>query len=74
MRLERNWVFNDSVISPRKLRIYFVKKYMLKQFLAGEKTEAAWAVKQLILNKSFDFVLLKSILKLFFKGQLTWKA
>lgn len=73
MRLERNWAFNDWVISPRKLRIYFVKKYMLKQFLAGDRNGAAWAVKQLILNRSFDFVLLKSIVKLFFKGQSTWK-
>lgn len=73
MRLERNWTFNDRVISPRKLRIYYIKKYMLKLFLAGERKEAAWAVKQLILNRSFDFVLLKSIVKLIFKGQSTWK-
>jgi glycosyltransferase involved in cell wall biosynthesis len=73
MRLERNLAFNDRVISPRKLRIYYIKKYMLKQFLAGERKEAAWAVKQLILNRSFDFILLKSIVKLIFKGQSIWK-
>jgi glycosyltransferase involved in cell wall biosynthesis len=74
IRLERNWVFNDKVISPRKLRIYYIKKYMLKHFLAGDNKEAAWAVKQLILNRSFDFVLLKSIVKLLFKSQSTWEV
>jgi glycosyltransferase involved in cell wall biosynthesis len=74
IRLEKNWAFNDRVISPRKLRIYFIKKYMLKHWLAGDRKEAAWAVKQLILNRSFDFVLLKSIVKLFFKCQSKWEV
>lgn len=74
IRLERNWAFNDRVISPRKLRIYYIKKYILKHWLAGDRKEAAWAVKQLILNRSFDFVLLKSIVKLLFKGQSKWEV
>ena len=74
MKLERKWEFNNEVISPRKLRIYFIKKYMLKQFLAGNRKEATWSLKQLVLNRSFDLVLLKSIVKLFFNCQSEWQA
>jgi glycosyltransferase involved in cell wall biosynthesis len=74
MKLERKWEFNDEFISPRKLRIFFIKKYMLKQFLANNRKEATWSVKQLILNRSFDLVLLKSIVKLCFNSQSEWQA
>jgi glycosyltransferase involved in cell wall biosynthesis len=66
-RLNRSWQFNDKVISPRQLRLYFIKKYMLKQFLSGNREEALWCVKQLIRYKSFDPFLLKSMAKLIFK-------
>lgn len=69
-RYNRNWVFNDKVISPRMLRIYFIKKYMRKQFLAGSRKEAVWSVKQLVRNRAFDAVLLKSLVKLIFKREL----
>lgn len=74
IKLGSIWEFNGVGTSPRKLRIFFIKKYLLKQFLARNSKEATWAVKQLILNRSFDFVLLKSIVKLFFNSQSEWQA
>lgn len=66
MKLERKWEFNNEVISCRKLQIYFIKKYILKQFIIGNRKDTIWGVKQLIRNKSFGFFSIKSILKLCF--------
>lgn len=65
-QLDRNWKFNHRVISFKKLRIYYVKKYIMMQFIRGNRKDAIWGLKELIRNNSFGIFSIKSILKLFF--------
>lgn len=65
--LERSWTFNNKIISPRELRLYFIKKYVMKQFINRNFTTAYNGIKELILNKAFDFYLLKACIKLLLK-------
>jgi glycosyltransferase involved in cell wall biosynthesis len=65
--LNRNWQFNDSIISKRKLRIYFIQKYVMKQFRRKNPKQANYGIKQLIKNKAFDGYLVKSLIKLLLK-------
>lgn len=62
--LQKSWVFNESIITRRRLRLYFIKKYIVLQFRLGKIPEAKWGVIELIKNASFDVYLLKAILKL----------
>ncbi len=64
-QLNRNWKLYYKVISPRKLKIYFVKRYVLMQFIKGNRKDAIWGVKELLRDKSFDIFSIKSVLKLF---------
>jgi glycosyltransferase involved in cell wall biosynthesis len=66
-KLNRIWNFNDKIISSQKLKYFFIKKYINRQFIEGNKKEAAWGIKQLIKNGVFDFFLVKNNLKLLFK-------
>lgn len=63
-QLKRNWQFNDAILSKRKLRIYFIRKYVLKQFRHGNKKQAYWGIKQLIRDRDFGWYLFKNLLKL----------
>jgi len=64
-QLDRNWKFNHRVISFKKLRIYYLKKYIMMQFIRGNRKDAIWGVKELLRDKSFDIFSIKSVLKLF---------
>jgi len=63
-RLGRNWVINKSIITKRKLRSWFIQKYVNEQFRRKDYSKAFSGIKQLIINKSFDLNLLKNLLKL----------
>jgi glycosyltransferase involved in cell wall biosynthesis len=62
--LHKSWHFNESIISHRRLRLYFIKKYTMQQFRLGKISDAKWGVIELIKTASFDVYLLKAILKL----------
>jgi glycosyltransferase involved in cell wall biosynthesis len=62
--LGRNWKINESIISPRKLRIWFIQKYVNEQFRRKDYSKAYYGVEQLMLNKSMGLSQLKNILKL----------
>lgn len=66
--LNREWKINERVISKRKLRLYFTRKYITKQFLNGSRTEAAYGIKQLFKSGAVDGSFLKSLVKLFVKN------
>lgn len=63
-RLGRNWKINENVISIRKLRIWFIQKYVNEQLRRKNYSKAYMGIKQLIKNNSFDLKLVKDILKL----------
>jgi glycosyltransferase involved in cell wall biosynthesis len=63
-RLCRNWQINESIISIRKLRIWFIQKYVNEQFMRKDYANAHFGIKQLIMSNSFDLNLAKDILKL----------
>ena len=63
-KLNRYWEINQDIISKRKLRIYLIKKYVVKQFIEKDKAHAYGGMKELVKNRSFDLYLLKSFAKL----------
>jgi glycosyltransferase involved in cell wall biosynthesis len=63
-KLNRNWRINGNVTNLRKLRIYFIKKYITLQFMDGNIQRAYFGVKLLLDNKAYDKFLLKNICKL----------
>lgn len=63
-RLGRNWQMNKRIISKRKLRIWFIQKYVNEQFRRKDYAKAYLGIKQSIMNNSFDLNLAKNILKL----------
>ena len=65
--LGRLWQMNESLLSRRSLRIYFIKKFITDHFKRNRKEKAFWGIKQLIKDKAFDFFLLKNLLKWGFK-------
>jgi glycosyltransferase involved in cell wall biosynthesis len=65
--LNRAWQLNENILAKRKLRIYFIKKYVVKQFISKNRKQAYWGLKQLIKNKAFDLYLLKGFAKLLIK-------
>lgn len=62
-----NWVFNKKVLSIRKLKIYFIKKYINKQFIYHNKQNAFKGFIELIRCNAFDQFFFTTILKLIFK-------
>jgi glycosyltransferase involved in cell wall biosynthesis len=65
--LNRRWEINETVISRRKLRIWFIKKYVTEKFKSRDLGNAYKGCKDLIKNKAFDAYLLKALVKLFIK-------
>jgi glycosyltransferase involved in cell wall biosynthesis len=65
--LERNWKIDRKVITVRRLKIYFIRKYINSQFQKNNIRDAFWGLKMLVKNLSFDFFTLKSFLKLLVK-------
>lgn len=62
--LNRAWKINECIISKRKLRIYFIQKFVLKQFIEKKTGQAYGGMKKLIKERAFDLFLLKSFAKL----------
>lgn len=65
--LNRDWHFNDNVISEKAIRVYFIKRYINLQFQNGNLDQASWGLNQLSANKSFDWFMIKGLLKLVLK-------
>lgn len=65
--LNRQWKFNESKVSKRAVKLYFMKKYVVLQFQKNNKASAYWGTKQLLKNNCFDLFTLRSIIKIIFK-------
>lgn len=65
--LNRQWKFNESFVSKRDVKLYFMKKYVVLQFQKNNMAAAYWGTKQLLKNNCFDLFTLRSIIKLLFK-------
>jgi glycosyltransferase involved in cell wall biosynthesis len=65
--LGRHWTINEVVISKCRLRNYFMKKYVVKQFRRQQPGKAFWGLNQLLMKGSFDWFLVKGYLKWLFK-------
>lgn len=61
------WIFNKNILTSRRLKIYFIKKYINKQFIDHNKQNAFKGFIELIRCNSFDQFFFKTILKLIFK-------
>ena len=61
------WIFNKKILSSRRLEIYFIKKYINKQFIDHNKGNAFKGFIDLIRCNSFDRFFFKTILKLILK-------
>ncbi len=62
--LKKKWEINEIITSKRKLRIYFIKKYIIYQFINKNQSEVLFGMKQLVRNKSINFFFVKGIVKL----------
>ena len=65
--LNRQWEFNESFVSKRDVKLYFMKKYVVLQFQKNNNASAYWGTKQILKNNCFDLFTLRSIIKLLFK-------
>lgn len=65
--LKREWRINETCITKRAVRIYFIKKYTLIQFRNSNKAAALWGTRQLVKNNCFDLFVIRSLVKLVFK-------
>jgi glycosyltransferase involved in cell wall biosynthesis len=57
------WLFNDFIISKRDLKLYFIKKFINKQFIFNNLTNVGKGVWQLIRLLSIDWFFVKTVLK-----------
>ncbi|MFD2515642.1 glycosyltransferase family 2 protein [Pontibacter locisalis] len=64
LNLNRKWEVNENIISKRKLRIYFLRKYVNHHFHHRNIEKAKWGTKQLLLNIAFDYFMFKSLIKI----------
>jgi hypothetical protein len=62
-----DWVFNKKILTSCRLKIYFIKKYINKQFIDHNKGNALKGFIELIRCKTFDQFFFTTILKLIFK-------
>jgi glycosyltransferase involved in cell wall biosynthesis len=63
-----NWMFNDKITTKKKLRIYFIKKYIIKQFIVRNNRNAQKGLFLLLKDKVFGIFMWVSFLKLLFKS------
>lgn len=66
--LNRNWKINESVISRRQLRSYFIKKFINYQFQNKDLRRAILGLKLLIKDGVVDAFVLRSVIKLVVKA------
>lgn len=64
--LENNWMCNNEITTKKKIKIYFIKKYISLQFSLNRKVDASIGIKELIKNHQYDLFLLKALCKLLF--------
>lgn len=62
-RLNTEWVFDPIIISKRKLRIYFIKNYLTRQFIIGDRMKIKFGLTLLINDMVFDLFFFKNVLK-----------
>ena len=72
--LNRDWQMDPGVISRRKLRIYFIKKFIINRFINGTRANVLLGIKILIQSGSLDLFLLKSTAKFLFNKYPSAKA
>jgi glycosyltransferase involved in cell wall biosynthesis len=65
--LSRKWKINSRHTTPRKIRLYYIKKYIIIQFQDKKICEASWGINQLLRNYCFDSFFLRSVIKLLVK-------
>ncbi len=63
-RLNRNWILNPHVLTSRQLRLYFTRKFVMKQFRRNDRAAIWWGIKELIEEKAIDGYLFKSLIKM----------
>jgi glycosyltransferase involved in cell wall biosynthesis len=61
------WIFNKKILTCRRLKIYFIKKYINKQFIYHNKQKAFKGFIELIRCNAFDQFFFTTILKFIFK-------
>ena len=64
INFQTNWQINRKIISTQKLKHYFIKKYITKQFIANNPLSAKNGLRILLKDKVIDLFVLKSIFKL----------
>jgi glycosyltransferase involved in cell wall biosynthesis len=67
INLNTSWQVNRSVISKRKLKIYFVKQYIISKFSNNKKSEVFKGIKLLVRYYCLDLFLFRNFIKLLFK-------
>lgn len=65
--LNRHWQINESVIQKRKLRVYYIKKYITRQLILKDYKMVGRGIIQLFLNMTIDGFTLKAIFKFLLK-------
>lgn len=68
--LNRSWQINNEVITTKKLRSYFVRKYINLQFQQDNLEDAYWGLKQLVKSFTLNFFVVKGFIKLLVKAIL----
>ncbi len=66
-QLNNDWMIDEKIIKKRKLKIYFIKKYINNQFIFKKKQNAFEGIKVLLNHFCFDAFILKSLIKLLVK-------
>lgn len=66
-QLKNVWMIDERIIQKRKLKFYFIKKYINKQFIFKKKQYAFKGIKLLLKDFCFDTFVLKSFVKLLVK-------
>ena len=61
--LNTEWAFDPIIISKRKLRIYFIKNYLTRQFIIGNRMKIKFGLTLLINDMVFDLFFFKNVLK-----------
>ena len=63
-QLNRNWILNPHVLTSRQLRLYFTRKFVMKQFRHNDRAAIWWGIKELIEEKALDGYLFKCLIKM----------
>jgi glycosyltransferase involved in cell wall biosynthesis len=67
IKLNTSWQVNRSVISKRKLKIYFVKQYIISKFSINKKSEVFKGLQLLVKYCCLDLFLFRNFVKVLVK-------